>query len=387
MLQREVLKSIRKDEIEEGIFLLEQFIEENDFIKTKFAKNLASISRRLKELDKSKSLGVISFDLYALEKNKIVDSLLILLDDVDCLDNSNKPIYSSEINSTDIWVVINGNYEDFNESQKQELLSKIGKALQIDQHIQIKQIYPGSIRLLLSLPVKSAIKLFKMIKEGALQSLDILDVYFNVEHSFESIKNAHLNFAADRIYYEIGYRLGFHYEESFKNNLIETYKKLYEESIWEEKHYKLKILNGLEIKLENLEGKLLKRIKNLNRLKSSSYLLEFFLEDTKRYYNSNSEVNSKDIGLITKLIDNKHREIDLQEISIQEIQERIDELNNRKDSYEKNLGEDLFIKRGYWENKLLKIIEEIEKGFSLGYVERNDITRSDDPDLPKQFSA
>lgn len=371
MLQKEVLKSIRNDNVEEGIFLLEQFIDENGFIKTKFAKSLTSISRRLKELDRSKSLGVIDFELYALGKNKIVDSLLFLLDDVESLNNSNKPIHSSEITSTDIWVIIKGNYDDFNENQQQEVLSKIGKALKIDQNIQIKQIHPGSIRLLLNLPIRSAVKLFKMIKEGALEYLNIFDAYFNVQQSLGVIKNEPFNLAHEATYYEIGYKLGLLADEKFKDNFIGKYKTLYEENISKENKYRDAIEMNLNRQLEKLGYQQEKKIENLNRLKGSIYLLEFLLEDKRSYHNPDSGMNSNDLRLIEILIDRKYSEIKLQEESIKESQMRIDELNTRINFNVEILDNDTSsVKEGYWKNKVLDKIEEIEKGFAHGYTQK-----------------
>lgn len=370
MLQKEVLKSIRKGKIVEGIYLLEEFVDENNFIRSKFSRTLTSISRRLMDLERTNRKGLLDYEVYDRSKNRIVDDLLFLLDDVDSLNRNNREISSSEVQSTEIWVVVNGRLEEFNEEKQQDFLDKLGKALKVEDNVKIKQITSGSIHILLRLPIKKAVHLYKMIKEGKMQEMKIMDAYFGIEQS-EIIETESVIFDKEITYEEIGFQLGLRGDEDYKNKFIERYKALYEENVKREEEQMKKIELNLNNQLDRLENRLKEKIANLNKQKKSISILEFMVFDSNNSESSDNEIQPNENQYLNNLISRKYDEIDRQSAAISQLEKRIESINAKLNNSAEIIDKDIAsIKTENWKNKVVSIIEEIEKGFVYGYTQR-----------------
>lgn len=369
ILQNEVLKSIRKDKISEAIFLLEEFIDENHFGKSKFSKNLTSIRRRLTDLEKTNSKNIISYEVYIRTKNKIVDDLLFLLDDVESLNSQNEKIISSELESTEIWIVIKGNFEEFNEEKQQDFLKKVRKALKQDNSIKIKQIKSGSIHILLKMPVESAIRFYKMIKTGKMSDLNILDSYFSLSRLNMSELKTSVNASAVS-YWDIGFNCGVLGDEEFKNLFISKYRELHEEYIIKERDQLIRIEDNLYNQRKNLDNQLLNKTKNLNQLQKSILILKFILSDYQDFDNKNTNVILLHDDYLKELVEWKATQIDQQNFEIKNLEEEISEINFRIRENAKIINEYL-LNLKQKNNRILSIIEEIEKGYAYGHTQKS----------------
>jgi hypothetical protein len=370
MLQKEVIKSIRKGKIKEAIYILEEFIDENRFIRTKFSRALTSISRRLMDLEKTKGKGLIDYEVYDRSKSQLVDDLLFLLDDVDSLSRNDHEIKSTELQTTEIWVVVNGTLEEFDEQKQKDFLDKLGKALKVDDNIKIKQLNSGSVHILLRLPVKEAVRLHKMIKEGEMQDMRIMDAYFGIEQS-EISKAEFIELKSEITYLEIGFQLGLRGEEEYKDKFIKKHIMLYEENVKREEEYVKRVESNLKNQLNRLETKLKEKLENLNQRRKSILILEFMMFDSNNIEGSNMELPSAENQYIDNLIDRKNNEVESLYDTIRDLEKRIEITSSKLNDVSEIANENVSgTKAEDLRSKGLYIAEEIEKGFVYGYTRR-----------------
>lgn len=357
LIQKDVIKKIRQDELGEAINLLEKFIDENNFTKYKFSNSLAIIRQRLTELNRLNSRGVFRYDDYTREKVKISSDLLILLDDVDSLSNQKKEIKFSEIDSTEIWIVLDEPFEDFDEKKQQDLLDKLSKVLKVGSNIKILQKYPGSVRLLLKMPVQAAVRLYRLFKEEDMTQLSISDVYFGARDVvIKDLETSPVDKEAN--YWDIGFQLGLIGDIEFKDALIERFQKI---NFRDEDSRDKKVKDFLYDRREMLRLTLRERRESLNRNRILMDLFELFLVS----FSSNNAEKQLDSIFLDNLLSSKQSELKTQVHEIKIIESKIEEI----DLEYKGFVESLTKKGSQINDKILSVIEDLEFGFALGYAE------------------
>lgn len=371
MLRKEVTYKLKEDKIREGIAEIDDFISKNELSRTNFSKSFITISRRYNEIERKDIQGLVNLESYSIFKNKIVVDILNFLAN-ESIRNEEKMKPPTEMNSMDIWLELKEDFEEFrkDENKVNAFLDRIQKLLQVDRKVKIRQMKPGSVWVLLNLPIKSAFQLYKKAKEGKLIDLNVTDAHFWLEKKKEKkFDLTTIQYDNQISYEELGFQLGLLDDESFKDNFIKKYRFLYEENIKKEDEQRVKIESNLYNQLESLEGKVHQQNINLNKLKKSISLLEFMLYDTQQEVKLNIE--SKENNYLTNLIEQRQSEIKEFSNTIKGLQTRIEIINEKLNEKTNFIDKDIAnLAKEDWKNKVLKVIENIEKGFAHGYTKR-----------------
>lgn len=365
MLRKEVTNKLKENEIKEGISLINNFISENGLTKSGFAQTFINIERRYNELSSKDIKGLINFEAASIFRSRIVDDILNLLTNEN-FKTEEKLKINTELGSIDIWVEIKDDFEEFrkDENKIKLFLDRIQKLLEIDNEVKIRQMKPGSVWILLNLPIKSAFKLFKQAKEGKLIDLNVVDAHFWIE-SKQKHTNDWMSIKFDKSvsYEELGFQFGLLGEEKVKNEFVDKYKSLYEEKIKIEREQRNKIESNLYRELENIQNKIDKKNFDIDRLRKSISILEFMTLETQIGTGYGSDSDSFENVFIKNNISNKTIQLNVMIKEVSGLQEMIVQLNHRLTEY-------ITYDKGDWEYRVSNVVEEIERGFAYGLVTR-----------------
>jgi hypothetical protein len=385
MLQERVIDHLSHDLINEAIEMIDRFISKNSIRKTsKFAGAFFDIKGRFINLENQESAGILEERTAVVMRNRVRYDLRNFLVD-QRPGNEEKMKFPTEMNSMDVWVELKEDFEEYRrDPQKLEVfLDRIQKLLLLDQEVKIRQIIPGSVLIHLHLPVRSALKLFKHARHGDLADLNVTDAHFWLEKPMEkeeSVQSVSLKFDGQISYQEIGFQLGLKGDETFKDSFIKKYRSLYEEDIEKE----IMQRNRIEGRIKDYKGELM-------RLKSSLTLLEFMLIDSKQEFDPNSFNSPYQNNYLNNLIEQKGGEINEINRSIDSLEKKLDSIGTTANADLSEMPTDEQSLDGR-RNTILKVVEDIEKGFAYGYANRKlddpneDISSGIDPIAPGEIN-
>ena len=193
---------------------------------------LILISANFQILKKQSIEGIQNIEEYNFGMGKINLKLINFLSDIDDPDilelidfskMSNKiESIIEDLSSDEIEITINRDFKEYSEKDQEILLNTITNLLNIEgSDIKIKKKRPGSTKITLQLSKDNTEKLEKLIKNGALEELQVIKAEKEVGNSF--IKHIHEKHFEVLYQYALGALVKNQFEASFAEDLMQDF--------------------------------------------------------------------------------------------------------------------------------------------------------------------
>lgn len=223
VLQKSMMDMIAIGMLEKALESMYEFIVQNNLYSSDLGKTVTLLKGTLAELNNNDRKGNLSLSDYSLQKNQISSKFIDQLANIENLVSQEKLLTLEEPSmlNQEITVVIDRNIESYSDSDKESFVTAISNLLNITRTtVKIIKTYPGSVNLVLSLPIDSALKLYMIAKKGELSNLGVIDTFL-----FESVEMP-INSKRKEDYHDIGVMLGLNNQSGLKKEFLNTLQEI-----------------------------------------------------------------------------------------------------------------------------------------------------------------